>query len=207
MIKRLTQAFSNETADESVERRPIDDLTGDETRHALDYLALLDRETTTENIEWAAYQLQAEDIDLATPMETLKERGEHDKRLIAPRVVQDYPKFQVRDDRISQIRTVTSFPRKLGLVWLVTLTLADVDLLRRGRPRLLDGRIVGPTGRVDPDALAELESIHRLPVHPFAFRLRPLRPNDRGLIQADPSDPSVRARVRDLVAGLRHRPP
>src|SRR6056297_1780245 len=128
MIKRLTQAFSNETADESAERRPIDDLSGDETRHALDYLALLDRETTTENIEWAAYQLQAEDVDLATPMETLKERGELDKRLIAPRVVQDYPKFQVRDDRISQILTVTSFPRKVGLGWLVPLTLADVDL-------------------------------------------------------------------------------
>ncbi|MFC7175043.1 hypothetical protein ACFQL0_20070 [Haloplanus litoreus] len=84
MIKRITQAFSNETTEESVERRPIDELSGDETRHALDYLALLDRETTTENIEWAAYQLQAEDVDLATPMETLKERGELDKRLIAP---------------------------------------------------------------------------------------------------------------------------
>ncbi|WP_255152859.1 VirB4 family type IV secretion system protein [Halorarius halobius] len=128
MIKRITQAFSNETTEESVERRPIDELSGDETRHALDYLALLDRETTTENIEWAAYQLQAEDIDLATPMETLKERGELDKRLIAPRVVQDYPKFQVRDDRISQVLTVTSFPRKVGLGWLVPLTLADVDL-------------------------------------------------------------------------------
>jgi len=128
MIKRLTQTFSNETADESAERRPIDELSGDETRHALDYLALLDRETTTENIEWAAYQLQAEDVDLATPMETLKERGELDKRLIAPRVVQDYPKFQVRDDRISQVLTVTSFPRKVGLGWLVPLTLADVDL-------------------------------------------------------------------------------
>jgi hypothetical protein len=128
MIKRITQAFSNETTEESVECRPIDELSGDETRHALDYLALLDRETTTENIEWAAYQLQAEDIDLATPMETLKERGELDKRLIAPRVVQDYPKFQVRDDRISQVLTVTSFPRKVGLGWLVPLTLADVDL-------------------------------------------------------------------------------
>lgn len=128
MIKRITQAFSNETTEESVERRPIDELSGDETRHALDYLALLDRETTTENIEWAAYQLQAEDVDLATPMETLKERGELDKRLIAPRVVQDYPKFQVRDDRISQVLTVTSFPRKVGLGWLVPLTLADVDL-------------------------------------------------------------------------------
>ena len=128
MIKRFTQAFSNETTEESVERRPIDELSGDETRHALDYLALLDRETTTENIEWAAYQLQAEDVDLATPMETLKERGELDKRLIAPRVVQDYPKFQVRDDRISQVLTVTSFPRKVGLGWLVPLTLADVDL-------------------------------------------------------------------------------
>ena len=128
MIKRITQAFSNETTEESVERRPIDELSGDETRHALDYLALLDRETTTDNIEWAAYQLQAEDVDLATPMETLKERGELDKRLIAPRVVQDYPKFQVRDDRISQVLTVTSFPRKVGLGWLVPLTLADVDL-------------------------------------------------------------------------------
>ncbi|MDS0296954.1 VirB4 family type IV secretion system protein [Halogeometricum luteum] len=128
MIKRFTQAFSNETTEESVERRPIDELSGDETRHALDYLALLDRETTTENIEWAAYQLQADDVDLATPMETLKERGELDKRLIAPRVVQDYPKFQVRDDRISQVLTVTSFPRKVGLGWLVPLTLSDVDL-------------------------------------------------------------------------------
>mgnify|MGYP006274390849 FL=1 len=128
MIKRLTQAFSTETANESTERRPIDDLSGDETRHALDYLTLLDRETTSENIEWAAHQLQAEDVDLATPLETLKERGELDKRLIAPRVVQDYPKFQVRDDRVSQILTVTSFPRKVGLGWLVPLTLADVDL-------------------------------------------------------------------------------
>ena len=128
MIKRFTQAFSNGATEDSTERRSIDELTGDETRHALDYLTLLSRETTTENIEWAAYQLQADDVDLATPMETLKERGELDKRLIAPRVVQDYPKFQVRDDRISQVLTVTSFPRKVGLGWLVPLTLADVDL-------------------------------------------------------------------------------
>ncbi|WP_254526177.1 VirB4 family type IV secretion system protein [Natrinema caseinilyticum] len=128
MINRITQAFSNDSPEDGDERLPIDGLSGDETQHALDYLNLLGKETTTENIEWAAYQLQADDVDLATPMETMKERGELDKRLIAPRVVQDYPEFQIRDDRISQILTVTSFPRKVGLGWLVPLTLADVDL-------------------------------------------------------------------------------
>ena len=128
MINRITQAFSNDSPEDGDERLPIDGLSGEETQHALDYLNLLGKETTTENIEWAAYQLQADDVDLATPMETMKERGELDKRLIAPRVVQDYPEFQIRDDRISQILTVTSFPRKVGLGWLVPLTLADVDL-------------------------------------------------------------------------------
>ncbi|ELZ84473.1 hypothetical protein C455_00032 [Haloferax larsenii JCM 13917] len=128
MINRITQAFSNDSPEDGDERLSIDGLSGEETQHALDYLNLLGKETTTENIEWAAYQLQADDVDLATPMETMKERGELDKRLIAPRVVQDYPEFQIRDDRISQILTVTSFPRKVGLGWLVPLTLADVDL-------------------------------------------------------------------------------
>ena len=128
MINRITQAFSNNSPGDEDKRVAIDGLSGEETQLALDYLNLLGKETTTENIEWAAYQLQADDIDLATPMETLKERGELDKRLIAPRVVQDYPEFQIRDERISQILTVTSFPRKVGLGWLVPLTLSDVDL-------------------------------------------------------------------------------
>jgi len=128
MINRITQAFSNNSPGDEDKRVAIDGLSGEETQLAIDYLNLLGKETTTENIEWAAYQLQADDIDLATPMETLKERGELDKRLIAPRVVQDYPEFQIRDERISQILTVTSFPRKVGLGWLVPLTLSDVDL-------------------------------------------------------------------------------
>jgi len=127
MIEKFTQVFSNDSSEESG-RINVDELSGEETQHAIDYLNLLDRETTTENIEWAAYQLQADDVDLATPMETMEERSGIDKRLIAPRVVEDYPKFQIRDDRISQILTVTSMPRKVGLGWLVPLTLADVDL-------------------------------------------------------------------------------
>jgi len=127
MIEKFTQAFSNDSSEESG-RINVDELSGEETQYAIDYLNLLDRETTTENIEWAAYQLQADDVDLATPMETMEERSGIDKRLIAPRVVEDYPKFQIRDDRISQILTVTSMPRKVGLGWLVPLTLADVDL-------------------------------------------------------------------------------
>jgi len=127
MIEKFTRAFSNDSSEESG-RINVDELSGEETQHAIDYLNLLDRETTTENIEWAAYQLQADDVDLATPMETMEERSGIDKRLIAPRVVEDYPKFQIRDDRISQILTVTSMPRKVGLGWLVPLTLADVDL-------------------------------------------------------------------------------
>ena len=128
MLEKLTGAFSNDTSDHESERRPIDELTGEETRHAIDYLNLLDKETTTENIEWAAYQMKAEDVKLATPGETLEERGEQDKRIVAPRVVEDYPKFQVRDDKVSTILTVTSLPRKVSLGWLVPLTLADVNL-------------------------------------------------------------------------------
>jgi hypothetical protein len=115
MLEKLTGAFSNDTSDHEAERRPIDELTGEETRHAIDYLNLLDKETTTENIEWAAYQMKAEDVKLATPGETLEERGEQDKRIVAPRVVEDYPKFQVRDDKVSTILTVTSLPRKVSL--------------------------------------------------------------------------------------------
>ncbi|WP_424016329.1 VirB4 family type IV secretion system protein (plasmid) [Halorientalis pallida] len=128
MFEKLTDAFSNEDPAEQAERRPIEQLTGAETQHAIDYLNLLGKETTTQNIEWAAYQLQAEDVKLATPEETLKERGDQDKRLVAPRIVEDHPEFQIRDDKVSSIMTVTSLPRKVGLGWLVPLTLADANI-------------------------------------------------------------------------------
>jgi hypothetical protein len=128
MISRLTRAFRTDASEDEPEYVPIDELTGEETQHAIDYLHLLDRETTTANIEWAAYQLQADEVGLANAMETLEERGELDKRVIAPRLVEDHPQFQIRDDTVSQILTVTSLPRKVGLGWLVPLTLADVDL-------------------------------------------------------------------------------
>ncbi|WP_136602750.1 VirB4 family type IV secretion system protein [Salinigranum halophilum] len=128
MISRLTRAFRTDASEDDPEYVPIDELTGEETQHAIDYLHLLDRETTTANIEWAAYQLQADEVGLANAMETLEERGELDKRVIAPRLVEDHPQFQIRDDTVSQILTVTSLPRKVGLGWLVPLTLADVDL-------------------------------------------------------------------------------
>jgi len=128
MIQRLKHAFGIDGPNEDIEFVPINDLSGEETQHAIDYLHLLDRETTTENIEWAAYQLQADEVGLANAMETLDERGELDKRLVAPRLVEDHPQFQIRDDTVSQILTVTSLPRKVGLGWLVPLTLADVDL-------------------------------------------------------------------------------
>ncbi|WP_318571186.1 VirB4 family type IV secretion system protein [Salinigranum marinum] len=128
MISRLTRAFRTNASEDGLEYVPIDGLTGEETQHAIDYLHLLDRETTTANIEWAAYQLQADEVGLANAMETLEERGELDKRVIAPRLVEDHPQFQIRDDTVSQILTVTSLPRKVGLGWLVPLTLADVDL-------------------------------------------------------------------------------
>ena len=128
MIQRFKHALGIDTPDDVVEHVPIDDLSGEDTQHAIDYLNLLDRETTTENIEWAAHQLQADDVGLANAMETLEERSELDKRLIAPRLVEDHPQFQIRDDTVSQILTVTSLPRKVGLGWLVPLTLADVDL-------------------------------------------------------------------------------
>src|SRR6056297_2224037 len=128
MIQRFKHAFGIDSPEAGVESVPIDDLSGEETQHAIDYLHLLDRETTTENIEWAAYQLQADEVGLANAMETLEERGELDKRIVAPRLVEDHPQFQIRDDTVSQILTVTSLPRKVGLGWLVPLTLADVDL-------------------------------------------------------------------------------
>ncbi|WP_084509852.1 VirB4 family type IV secretion system protein [Haloplanus natans] len=128
MIQRLKHAFGLDGPDDGVESVPIDDLSGEETQHAIDYLQLLDRATTTENIEWAAYQLQADETGLANAMETLEERGELDKRIVAPLLVEDHPQFQIRDDTVSQILTVTSLPRKVGLGWLVPLTLADVDL-------------------------------------------------------------------------------
>ena len=128
MIQRFKHAIGIDGPDDDVESVPIDDLSGEETQHAIDYLHLLDRETTTENIKWAAYQLQADEVGLANAMETLEERGELDKRLVAPRLVEDHPQFQIRDDTVSQILTVTSLPRKVGLGWLVPLTLADVDL-------------------------------------------------------------------------------
>ena len=128
MIQRLKHAFGIDGPDDGIESVPINDLSGEETQHAINYLHLLDRETTTENIEWAAYQLQADEVGLANAMETLEERGELDKRIVAPRLVEDHPQFQIRDDTVSQILTVTSLPRKVGLGWLVPLTLADVDL-------------------------------------------------------------------------------
>ena len=128
MLKKITSAFSNEDPTTEAERRPISELTGEETQHAIDYLNLLGKDTTVEDIEWAAYQMQADEVKLATPEATLKERGDQDKRLVAPRVVEDFPEFQIRDDKVTTILTVTSLPRKVGLGWLVPLTLADVDL-------------------------------------------------------------------------------
>ena len=81
MLEKLTGAFSNDTSDHEAERRPIDELTGEETRHAIDYLNLLDKETTTENIEWAAYQLQADEVGLGKTIEAIREEG-GDPRLL-----------------------------------------------------------------------------------------------------------------------------
>ena len=72
MIQRFKHAFGIDGPGDDVESVPIDDLSGEETQHAIDYLHLLDRETTTENIEWAAYQLQADEVGLANAMETLE---------------------------------------------------------------------------------------------------------------------------------------
>ena len=91
MIQRFKHAFGIDGPDNDVESVPIDDLSGEETQHAIDYLHLLDRETTTENLEWAAYQLQADEVGLANAMETLEERGELDKRLVAPRLIRGQP--------------------------------------------------------------------------------------------------------------------
>ena len=140
MLKKITDAFNNEDPNVEAKRRPIDELTGDETQHAIDYLNLLGKDTTLENIEWAAYQMEAEDVKLATPEMTLKERGDQDKRVVAPRVVQDFPEFQIRDDKVTSIMTVTSLPRKVGLGWLVPLTLADVDLRLSLHIQPRDGR-------------------------------------------------------------------
>ena len=69
----------NEPEEDEPERIPIDDLSGKETQVALEYLELLDREATRKNIEWAAYQLQAEEVPLVSPTESLEERETLDK--------------------------------------------------------------------------------------------------------------------------------
>lgn len=130
MFSKLTQAFSNEpkeTAKTPSSSHAIDDLSGEETQAAIDFLQFLGKDTTSENIEWAAAQLQGDDIDLVTPLETRDDRRAVDQRLLAPSVVQDRPTTHVRDDKVVQILTVTSFPREVGLGWLVPLTLADID--------------------------------------------------------------------------------
>ena len=116
------------TEDDETERIPIDDLTGEETQLALEYLNLLDRDATRKNIEWAAYQLQAEELPLVSAIESLEERGKLDKKLVAPRAMERHPEFQIRNEKVTQIMTVTGFPRKVNLGWLVPLTIADVDL-------------------------------------------------------------------------------
>ncbi|WP_251344537.1 VirB4 family type IV secretion system protein [Haloplanus halophilus] len=118
----------NDVEEESTERIPIDDLSGDETQLALEYLDLLDRDATRKNIEWAAYQLQAEELPLVSAIESLDEREKLDKKLVAPRAMERHPEFQIRDEKVVQIMTVTGFPRKVNLGWLVPLTIADVDL-------------------------------------------------------------------------------
>jgi len=118
----------NEPDENEAERIPIDDLSGEETQLALEYLELLDREATRKNIEWAAYQLQTEKVPLVSAKESLEEREKLDKKLVAPRAIERHPEFQVRDEKVSQIMTVTGFPRKANLGWLVPLTIADVNL-------------------------------------------------------------------------------
>ncbi|WP_313690452.1 hypothetical protein [Halobellus marinus] len=118
----------NEPEEDEPERIPIDDLSGKETQVALEYLELLDREATRKNIEWAAYQLQAEEVPLVSPTESLEEREMLDKKLVAPRAMERHPEFQVREEKVTQIMTVTAFPRKVNLGWLVPLTIADVNL-------------------------------------------------------------------------------
>ncbi|ELZ19718.1 hypothetical protein C475_22274 [Halosimplex carlsbadense 2-9-1] len=124
----LDKLFGTDTPDEESERIPIDDLSGEQTQTAIDYLELLDQEATRRNIEWAAYQLQSDELPLVSAVESLEERENLDKKLVAPRAMDRHPEFQVRDERLSQILTVTGFPRKVGLGWLVPLTLADVNL-------------------------------------------------------------------------------
>ncbi|UWM57003.1 hypothetical protein N0B31_22415 (plasmid) [Salinirubellus salinus] len=63
------------TEDDETERIPIDDLTGEETQLSLEYLNLLDRDATRKNIEWAAYQLQAEELPLVSAIESSKSAG------------------------------------------------------------------------------------------------------------------------------------
>jgi hypothetical protein len=125
-IHRLLGRDSSE--EDETERIPIDDLSGEETQLALEYLGLLDRDATRKNIEWAAYQLQADELPLVSAIESLDERETLDKKLVAPRAMERHPEFQVRDEKVSQILTVTGFPRKVNLGWLVPLTIADVNL-------------------------------------------------------------------------------
>ena len=125
-IKKLLG--KNDSEEDEFERIPIDDLSGEETQVALEYLELLDREATRKNIEWAAYQLQAEEVPLVSPTESLEERETLDKKLVAPRAMERHPEFQVREEKVTQIMTVTAFPRKVNLGWLVPLTIADVNL-------------------------------------------------------------------------------
>lgn len=113
---------------DTADRIPIDELSGEGTKHAIEYLELLDRETTTANIEWAAAQLQGDDVRLATPIETLDERRETDARLVAPNVVEDKADWHVRDNSAAAIYTITSLPRKVDPGWLVPLTLVDADI-------------------------------------------------------------------------------
>ncbi|QLC35660.1 DUF87 domain-containing protein (plasmid) [Halarchaeum sp. CBA1220] len=118
----------NNAKGDETERIPIDDLSGEQTQLALDYLELLNRDATRKNIEWAAYQLQAEEVPLVSAIESLEERETLDKKLVAPRAMERHPTFQIRDEKVTQILTVTGFPRKVDLGWLVPLTIADVDL-------------------------------------------------------------------------------
>lgn len=118
----------DDTGEDETERIPIDDLSGEETQLALEYLDLLDRDATRRDIEWAAYQLQAEDVPLVSAIESLDERENLDKKLVAPHAMERHPEFQIRDGKVTQIMTVTGFPRTVNLGWLVPLTIADVDL-------------------------------------------------------------------------------
>jgi hypothetical protein len=118
----------NGTEEDTTERIPIDDLSGEATQLALEYLDLLNRDATRKNIEWAAYQLQADEVPLISAIESLEEREKLDKKLVAPRAMERHPTFQIREEKITQILTVTGFPRKVNLGWLVPLTIADVDL-------------------------------------------------------------------------------